>query len=211
MYIGYLAWYSGIARIGIARAGQLQLLQPSLSLLWAWPLLGEHLNLDASLTALVVLAAVAAGRRSEVRASTYTERRNEHRMSEGDTKNGQPSQAHEEHSISALTGRPITRPTRAGPHCIVPDMGWESPRRGRALTATVCAVGRGLFESIPVLLRDEMTVRGAILIACGWGWSWWLRTSGWGAARSCRLVVSVLVASGGGGGGRSVDGFGELG
>ncbi len=67
MYLAYLAWYSGIARLGIARAGQLQLLQPSLTLLWAWPLLGEQLTRTGILTTLVVLAAVAAGRRGGVR------------------------------------------------------------------------------------------------------------------------------------------------
>ncbi len=79
MYLAYLAWYSGIARIGIARAGQLQLLQPSLTLLWAWPLLGEQLTRNGIITALIVLAAVAAGRRSGVRQAPIAQPVENHR------------------------------------------------------------------------------------------------------------------------------------
>ena len=33
-----------MAKAGIAKAGQMQLAQPALSMVWGWPLLGEHLS-----------------------------------------------------------------------------------------------------------------------------------------------------------------------
>ncbi len=66
MFLGFFAWYAGLARAGLARAGQLQLAQPALSLLWSWPLLGEPLTGAALLTVATVLGAVALGRRSTV-------------------------------------------------------------------------------------------------------------------------------------------------
>ena len=42
MFLGFFAWYSGLARAGVARASQVQLAQPLLTLLWSWLLLGEH-------------------------------------------------------------------------------------------------------------------------------------------------------------------------
>jgi drug/metabolite transporter (DMT)-like permease len=67
MFLGFFAWYAGLARAGIARAGQLQLAQPALSVLWGWPLLGERLTVAAVATAAIVFAAVAIGRRAAVR------------------------------------------------------------------------------------------------------------------------------------------------
>jgi len=67
MFLGFFAWYGGMARAGIARAGQVQLAQPALSMLWGWPLLGERLTLAAMVTAGVLFGAVAIGRRAAVR------------------------------------------------------------------------------------------------------------------------------------------------
>ena len=64
--LGFFAWYAGLARAGIARAGQVQLVQPALAVLWGWPLLGERLTFGAVLTAAVVVAAVAIGRGAAV-------------------------------------------------------------------------------------------------------------------------------------------------
>lgn len=69
MLLGFFVWYAGMARAGIARAGQLQLAQPALSLIWGWPMLGERLSAAAVITVVVVLAAVAVGRGATVRAS----------------------------------------------------------------------------------------------------------------------------------------------
>jgi drug/metabolite transporter (DMT)-like permease len=66
MFLGFFAWYGGLARAGIARAGQLQLAQPVLALLWGWPLLGERLDTFGLATAAVVLVAVLIGRRTAI-------------------------------------------------------------------------------------------------------------------------------------------------
>jgi len=66
MFLGFVAWYTGLARAGIAKAGQLQLAQPALSIVWGWPLLGERLTVPAVATVVVVLLAVVAGRRAVV-------------------------------------------------------------------------------------------------------------------------------------------------
>jgi drug/metabolite transporter (DMT)-like permease len=67
MFLGFFAWYAGLARAGIARGSQLQMVQPMLSVLWGWPLLGERITGPALLTVAVVVAAVAVGRRAPVR------------------------------------------------------------------------------------------------------------------------------------------------
>lgn len=69
MFLGFFAWYAGMARAGIAKASQLQLAQPALSMVWGWPLLGERLSLAAVVTIAVVLGAVTVGRTAVVRTS----------------------------------------------------------------------------------------------------------------------------------------------
>jgi len=63
MFLGFFAWYAGLARAGVARAGQLQLAQPVLTLGWAALLLGESVDLPTILAALAVLASVALTQR----------------------------------------------------------------------------------------------------------------------------------------------------
>jgi drug/metabolite transporter (DMT)-like permease len=41
MFLGFFAWYHGLALGGIPRVSQVQLLQPFLTMLWAWPIDGE--------------------------------------------------------------------------------------------------------------------------------------------------------------------------
>ena len=67
MFIGFFFWYRGLALGGIARVGQVQLLQPFMSLVGAALLLGEALALHNVLFALAVLGVVFAGRRLQVR------------------------------------------------------------------------------------------------------------------------------------------------
>jgi drug/metabolite transporter (DMT)-like permease len=67
MFLGFFAWYAGLARAGIARGGQIQLAQPVLSLIWAWPMLGERPDIAGFLTAAIVIGAVAIGRNSVIR------------------------------------------------------------------------------------------------------------------------------------------------
>lgn len=67
MFIGFFFWYRGLALGGVARVGQVQLLQPFLSLLGAALLLGEALTFGNCVFALLVAAVVFAGRRMAVR------------------------------------------------------------------------------------------------------------------------------------------------
>jgi drug/metabolite transporter (DMT)-like permease len=67
MFIGFFFWYRGLALGGVARVGQVQLLQPFLSLGGAAVLLGEPLTLANCSFALAVIATVALGRRMQVR------------------------------------------------------------------------------------------------------------------------------------------------
>jgi drug/metabolite transporter (DMT)-like permease len=55
MFLGFAAWYGGLARAGVARASQLQLFQPVLAVAWSTLLLGE----DA--TWAILAAAVGVG------------------------------------------------------------------------------------------------------------------------------------------------------
>jgi drug/metabolite transporter (DMT)-like permease len=70
MWLGFFAWYRGLALGGVVRVSQVQLLQPFLALLAAVPLLGEPLEPLTVACALAVLATVAVGRRLPVRSPT---------------------------------------------------------------------------------------------------------------------------------------------
>jgi drug/metabolite transporter (DMT)-like permease len=72
MWIGFFAWYRGLALGGTVRVSQVQLLQPFLSMFFAVPLLGERLEAATVAFALAVLATVFAGRRLPVRPATAT-------------------------------------------------------------------------------------------------------------------------------------------
>lgn len=67
MFIAFFFWYRGLALGGIARVGQVQLLQPFLTLLGAACILGESLELNHVLFALAVVLVVALGRRMNIR------------------------------------------------------------------------------------------------------------------------------------------------
>lgn len=67
MFIGFVFWYRGMALGGVARVGQVQLLQPFLSLLAAGLLLGESLSADHLFFAIAVIVVVAAGRKMQVK------------------------------------------------------------------------------------------------------------------------------------------------
>ena len=67
MFIGFMFWYRGMARGGVARVGQVQLLQPFLTLVGAWLLLGEPLAPANAVFALAVIVMVAVGRRMQIR------------------------------------------------------------------------------------------------------------------------------------------------
>ncbi|WP_369670668.1 EamA family transporter, partial [Enterococcus lactis] len=67
MFIGFFFWYKGLALGGIARVGQVQLLQPFMSLLGAAVIAHEALDASNMLFALAVIVVVAIGRRMAVR------------------------------------------------------------------------------------------------------------------------------------------------
>jgi drug/metabolite transporter (DMT)-like permease len=67
MFVGFFFWYRGLALGGVARVGQVQLLQPFMSLVGAALLLGEALTVSNCVFALAVAAVVFAGRRMAVR------------------------------------------------------------------------------------------------------------------------------------------------
>jgi drug/metabolite transporter (DMT)-like permease len=67
MFLGFFAWYRGLALGGIARIGQIQLAQPVLTLVWAALLLGEQVTAATVAAALAVLACVGLTQRARVR------------------------------------------------------------------------------------------------------------------------------------------------
>ena len=67
MWIGFFAWYRGLALGGTVRVSQVQLVQPFLSMLFAVPLLGERLDALSLGFGLAVIATVFAGKKMPVR------------------------------------------------------------------------------------------------------------------------------------------------
>ena len=67
MWLGFFAWYRGLALGGVVRVSQVQLLQPFLALLFAVPVLGERLDASTLAFSLAVIAVVFIGRRMPVR------------------------------------------------------------------------------------------------------------------------------------------------
>lgn len=64
MFLGFFAWYTGLARGGVAHVGQIQLTQPVLTFAWSALLLNERITTAAIAASLVVLAFVALTQRS---------------------------------------------------------------------------------------------------------------------------------------------------
>jgi drug/metabolite transporter (DMT)-like permease len=67
MFIGFFFWYRGMALGGVARVGQVQLVQPFLTLLGATLILGEALEWATVLFAIAVIAVVGGGRKMQVK------------------------------------------------------------------------------------------------------------------------------------------------
>jgi len=66
MWLGFFAWYRGLALGGTVRVSQVQLVQPFLSMLFSVPLLGESLDLLTVGFALAVIATVFIGKKMPV-------------------------------------------------------------------------------------------------------------------------------------------------
>ena len=73
MWIGFFAWYRGLAWGGTVRVSQVQLLQPFLSMLFSVPLLGETLAPATLGFAVAVMATVFVGRRLATAPRTMLE------------------------------------------------------------------------------------------------------------------------------------------
>lgn len=69
MWLGFFAWYRGLALGGTVRVSQVQLVQPFLGMLAAVPLLGERLDAMSVGFGFAVMATVLVGRRMPVRTS----------------------------------------------------------------------------------------------------------------------------------------------
>jgi len=64
MFLGFFAWYRGLALGGIATVGQVQLVQPFLTIFASAWLLGERVDVATYVAAALVIASIAAGRRA---------------------------------------------------------------------------------------------------------------------------------------------------
>jgi len=66
-FLGFFPWYHGLAIGGVARVGQIQLLQPFFTLAFAAAFLGETFSLRALLAASLVAVSILISRRTEIR------------------------------------------------------------------------------------------------------------------------------------------------
>ena len=71
-WLGFFAWYRGLALGGTVRVSQVQLLQPFLSMLFAVPILAERLDWLSAGFGLAVVLVVFVGRKMPVHASQPT-------------------------------------------------------------------------------------------------------------------------------------------
>jgi drug/metabolite transporter (DMT)-like permease len=67
MFLGFVVWYAGLARGGIARVGQLQLFQPLLTVGWSALVLGEAVGWTILAAGGGVILSVAVTQRARVR------------------------------------------------------------------------------------------------------------------------------------------------
>ncbi|MGH8805282.1 MAG: DMT family transporter [Polaromonas sp.] len=72
MWLGFFAWYRGLALGGTVRVSQVQLVQPFLSMLFAVPLLGERLDMVTVGFGLAVIATVFVGKKMPVNQAPRT-------------------------------------------------------------------------------------------------------------------------------------------
>jgi drug/metabolite transporter (DMT)-like permease len=67
MFLGFFAWYRGLFLGGIARIGQIQLIQPFLTIFASAAFFGERLTLKTLVFAFGVILCVALGKRAQIR------------------------------------------------------------------------------------------------------------------------------------------------
>ena len=66
MFLGFFAWYRGLAMGGIARVSQVQLIQAFLTIMWSGLLLGEVITPLMFVAALIVVAAIFVARKAPI-------------------------------------------------------------------------------------------------------------------------------------------------
>lgn len=64
--LGFFPWYAGLARGGVAKIGQIQLIQPLLTLAWSAVLLSEHVSAITLFAAVLVVLCVVGTQRAQV-------------------------------------------------------------------------------------------------------------------------------------------------
>lgn len=74
MWLGFFAWYRGLALGGTVRVSQVQLVQPFLALLFAVPVLGETLDATTVLFSLAVIGVVFVSKKMPARAPSLQPR-----------------------------------------------------------------------------------------------------------------------------------------
>jgi drug/metabolite transporter (DMT)-like permease len=73
MFLGFFAWYRGLALGGIARVGQVQLLQAFFTVLWSALLLGEKITPLTFVALAIVIAMIVVIRRAPIYKKTPLE------------------------------------------------------------------------------------------------------------------------------------------
>jgi drug/metabolite transporter (DMT)-like permease len=69
-YVAFFGWYRAMARVGVARVSQLQLLQPFMTVIVAAVFLSEIVSWDTWLALIIVIATVFVARRAATRPKT---------------------------------------------------------------------------------------------------------------------------------------------
>ena len=67
MFLGFFAWYRGLAIGPMARVSQVQLAQPVMSVLWASVLLHEHIGMQTVVVGLAVIGCSLVAVRARTR------------------------------------------------------------------------------------------------------------------------------------------------
>lgn len=62
MFLGFFGWYHGLALGGVATVGQVQLVQPFLTISASAWLLGESVDVATYVAAALVIGSITAGR-----------------------------------------------------------------------------------------------------------------------------------------------------
>jgi drug/metabolite transporter (DMT)-like permease len=65
-FVGFFAWYHGMHLAGVARVGQIQLLQPFLTVIFSALLLGEQITTEMVIAVCIVIGCVALGKQASI-------------------------------------------------------------------------------------------------------------------------------------------------